>query len=323
MLSFKKIRKTYGHVTALDDFTMEVPDGALYGMVGPRGAGKTTALRILLGLEYPDSGTVTVDDMEAGAEVRRLKRRIGYVPDRIGVYPNLRVSEYMNFFADCYDLCGARSRHRIQTLLEQVGLRDRQDQYMDSLSRGQQQKLSIARALIHDPKILLLDEPVTDLDPKTAAELRQIIAGLADSGKTLLITARMLTDISELCTDIGIMDRGQLVLSGELEAVQERVDASSPIILRVAGSLSTALQTLREDRGVKSISIRDQSLRIYYTGTAKEEAELLRRLIEADVPVRSFHRERGDLESLFMQLTGAREERRVSFYEAESDFSEG
>lgn len=323
MLSYKNIVKTYGHVTALDHFDMEVPDGALYGLVGPNGAGKTTALRILLGLECPDSGTVTIDDMEAGSDVRRLKRRIGYVPDRIGVYPNLRVSEYMDFFADCYELSGTKARRRIQVLLEQVGLRDRQDRYMDSLSRGMQQRLSIARALLQDPKILILDEPVTDLDPKTAAELRQIIAGLADSGKTLLITARMLTDISELCTDIGIMDRGRLILSGELQAVQERVDASSPIILRVAGNLSTALQTLRKDRQVKSISIRDRSLLLHYTGTAQEESALLRRLIEANVPVRSFHREKGDLESLFLQLTGAREERKVSYYEAESDFSEG
>lgn len=323
MLSYKNIVKTYGSVTALDDFSLEVPDEALYGLVGPNGAGKTTAIRILLGLDCPDSGQVTIDGMEAGSDVRRLKRRIGYVPDRIGVYPNLRISEYMDFFADCYELSGTRARRRIQVLLEQVGLRDRQDQYMDSLSRGMQQKLSIARALIHDPKILLLDEPVTDLDPKTAAELRQIIAGLADSGKTLLITARMLTDISELCTDIGIMDRGRLILSGDLQTVQERVDASSPIILRVAGQLSAALQTLREDRQVKSIGIRDQSLLFHYTGTVQEESALLRRLIEANVPVRSFHREKGDLESLFLQLTGAREERKVSYYEAESDFSEG
>lgn len=323
MISFENITKSYGHVTALEGLTMHVEDGALYGLIGPNGAGKTTALRILLGLVYPDSGRVMIDDMEAGSRVRRLKRRIGYVPDRIGAYPNLRVSEYMDFFADCYDLSGAKTKRQIQMLLDLVGLRDRQSQYMDALSRGMQQKLSLARALIHDPKILIMDDPAADLDPATRFEIRQIIASLADSGKTILISSRMLMDISELCTDIGIIDHGKLVMEGKIHDVLDRLDASNPIIINIAGNMSTAMQTLRHDRMVKSISIRDRNLLITYSGNQRDESALLRRLIEAGVPVRGFHREKGDLESLFLQLTGAREERRVTYYEAESDFPEG
>lgn len=323
MISFENVTKNYGHVTALDGLTMHVEDGALYALVGPNGAGKTTALRMLLGLVYPDSGQVLIDDMEAGADVRRLKRRIGYVPDRIGAYPNLRVSEYMDFFADCYDLSGVKMKRQIQMLLDLVGLRDRQGQYMDSLSRGMQQKLSLARALIHDPKILVMDEPTADLDPATRFEFRQILASLADSGKTILISSRTLTEISDLCTDIGILDRGRLVMEGRIHEVLDRVDASNPIIISIAGNLSSAMQTLKHDRLVRSISIRDKNLLITYAGTQKDESALLRRLIEAGVPVRGFHREKGDLESLFLQLTGAREERRVTYYEAESDFPEG
>lgn len=323
MISVQNITKSYGHVTALDGLSLQVEDGALYALVGPDGAGKTTLIRILLGLLYPDRGTVTIDGMEAGADIRRLKRRIGYVPDRIGLYPNLRVSEYMDFFADCYDLSGAKAKRQIQMLLDLVGLRDRQNQYMDTLSRGMQQKLSLARALIHDPKILILDEPIADLDPATRVEFREIIAELADAGKTMLISSRMLTEISELCTDIGILDHGKLVMNGKLHDVLDRVDASNPIIIRIAGNMSSAMQTLKKDAQVRSISIRDQQLLITYAGSPKEESALLRRLIEAGVPVQSFHREKGDLESLFLQLTGAREERRVSYYEAESDFSEG
>ena len=318
MISFGNVKKSYGHVTALDGLTMHVEDGALYALVGPNGAGKTTALRMLLGLVYPDSGQVLIDDMEAGADVRRLKRRIGYVPDRIGAYPNLRISEYMEFFADCYDLSGVKTKRQIQMLLDLVGLRDRQGQYM-----GMQQKLSLARALIHDPKILVMDEPTVDLDPATRFEFRQILASLADSGKTILTSSRTLTEISDLCTDIGILDRGRLVMEGKIHEVLDRVDASNPIIISIAGNLSPAMQTLKHDRLVKSISIRDKNLLITYAGTQKDESALLRRLIEAGVPVRGFHREKGDLESLFLQLTGAREERRVTYYEAESDFPEG
>lgn len=323
MISIQNITKSYGHVTALDGLSLQVEDGALYALVGPNGAGKTTLFRILLGLLYPDRGTVTIDGMEAGADIRRLKRRIGYVPDRIGMYPNLRVSEYMDFFADCYDLSGAKAKRQIQMLLDLVGLRDRQTQYMDTLSRGMQQKLSLARALIHDPKILILDEPIADLDPATRVEFREIIAELADAGKTMLVSSRMLTEISELCTDIGILNHGKLVMEGKLHDVLDRVDASNPIIIRIAGNMSSAMQTLKKDAKVRSISIRDQQLLITYTGSPKEESALLRRLIEAGVPVQGFHREKGDLEALFLQLTGAREERRVSYYEAESDFSEG
>ena len=323
MISIQNITKSYGHVTALDGLSLQVEDGALYALVGPNGAGKTTLFRILLGLLYPDRGTVTIDGMEAGADIRRLKRRIGYVPDRIGMYPNLRVSEYMDFFADCYDLSGAKAKRQIQMLLDLVGLRDRQTQYMDTLSRGMQQKLSLARALIHDPKILILDEPIADLDPATRVEFRETIAELADAGKTMLVSSRMLTEISELCTDIGILNHGKLVMEGKLHDVLDRVDASNPIIIRIAGNMSSAMQTLKKDAKVRSISIRDQQLLITYTGSPKEESALLRRLIEAGVPVQGFHREKGDLEALFLQLTGAREERRVSYYEAESDFSEG
>ena len=277
----------------------------------------------MCGLEYPDEGRVMVDDMEAGSNVRRLKRRIGYVPDHTGSYPNLRIIEYMDFFADCYDMRDSKTKRRIQNLLNMVGLQERQTQFMDSLNRGAQQKLSLARALIHDPKILILDEPTAGLDPNTTFEFRQIIANLADSGKTIIISSNVLNEISELCTDIGIIDQGNMVMEGKIEDVLDQVNASNPIIISIAGSLGSALSALRTDRMVRSVSIRNNDLLITYSGSKKDESNLLKRLVEAGVPVRGFHREKGNLESLFLQLTGTREERRVTYYEAESDFSEG
>lgn len=320
MITLENVKKTYGHVTALDGLTMHIEDGAMYGFVGPNGAGKTTAIQMMCGLEFPDEGMIMVDDMEAGSNVRRLRKRIGYVPDYTGSYPNLRIIEYMEFFADCYDIKDAKIKRRIQRLLNMVDLADKQNQFMDTLSRGGQQKLSLARALIHDPKILILDEPTSGLDPNTRFEFRQIIANLADSGKTIIISSHILNEISELCTDIGIVDQGQLVMEGKIEDVLDQVNASNPIIISIAGNLSSALQTLRSDSLVRSVSIRNNDLLITYAGTPGDESLLLKNLIEAGVAVRGFHREKGNLESLFMQLTGEREERRVTFYEAESDF---
>ncbi len=320
MITLENVKKTYGHTNALDGLTMHIDDGAMYGFVGPDGAGKTTAIQMMCGLEFPDEGVVMVDDMEAGSNVRRLRKRIGYVPDYTGSYPNLRIIEYMDFFADCYDMTDAKIKRRIQRLLSMVGLADKQTQFMDSLSRGGQQKLSLARALIHDPKILILDEPTAGLDPSTRFEFRQIIANLADSGKTIIISSHILNEISELCTDIGIIDQGQLVMEGKIEDVLDQVNASNPIIISIAGNLSSALQTLRSDRMVRSVSIRNNDLLITYSGSDRDESNLLKKLIEAGVSVRGFHREKGNLESLFMQLTGEREERRVTYYEAESDF---
>lgn len=323
MISLENVKKTYGHMNALDGLNMNIEDGAMYGFVGPNGAGKTTAIQMVCGLEFPDEGKVMVDDMEAGSNVRRLKKRIGYVPDHTGNYPNLRIIEYMDFFADCYDMKDTKIKRRIQNLLDMVGLQDRQNQFMDSLNRGAQQKLSLARALIHDPKILILDEPTQGLDPGTRFEFRQIIANLADSGKTILISSNVLNEISELCTDIGIIDQGRMVMEGKIDEVLDQVNASNPVIISIAGSLTYALQVLRSDRMVRSVSIRNNDLLITYAGSQKDESNLLKKLVDMGVPVRGFHREKGNLESLFLQLTGAREERRVTYYEAESDFSEG
>ena len=323
MIILENVKKSYGHVNALDGLTMHIEDGAMYGFVGPNGSGKTTAIQMMCGLEYPDEGSVMVDDMEAGSSVRRLKRRIGYVPDHTGTYPNLRIIEYMDFFAECYDMRDQKTKRRIQNLLGMVGLQERQIQFMDSLNRGAQQKLSLARALIHDPKILILDEPTAGLDPNTRFEFRQMIANLADSGKTILISSNVLNEISELCTDIGIIDQGNMVMEGKIEDVLDQVNASNPIIISIAGSLGPALQALRQDRMVRSVSIRNNDLLITFSGSKKDESNLLKKLVEAGVPVKGFHREKGNLESLFLQLTGTREERRVTYYEAESDFSEG
>ncbi len=319
MIKVEQVVKKYGGVTALDGLSLSVPEQSTYGLVGPNGAGKTTLIRMIMGLLYPDSGSIMINDLEAGSQVRRLIRRIGYVPDNPASYPRMKLSEYMDFFAACYDLTDIKTRRRIQMLLEMVGLQNRQDQYVETLSPSMMQKLSLARALIHDPKILILDEPMRNMDAPSKYEYRQILGELSDSEKTILISSHVLMDIAEICTDIGIVDHGKKIMEGKLQDVLDEVNSSNPITISVEGNLAQAMRTLKADKKVRSISIHNRDILISYGGTEEDETVLLKEMVTAGIPVRSFHREKGNLEALFMQLTGERKERRLTSYEAESD----
>ena len=267
MLTIKNLRKRYGNFQALDGLNLEVADGELFGFVGPNGAGKTTTLKILAGLLVPDEGEVEIGGLDVYSDGKELRRRIGYVPDFFGVYDNLKVSEYMEFFASCYGITGLQARTRCHTLLEQVRLEDKEDFFVDGLSRGMKQRLCLARALIHDPDLLILDEPASGLDPRTRVEYTAILKELRDQGKTLLVSSHILSELSELCTSIGVQG---------------------------------------------------DEIKLGFLGDRQDEALLLQQLIDADVMVSSFMREKGSLESLFMQITGHEEERAVLKHEMES-----
>ena len=319
ILSMRNIKKFYGKFCALDGLNLEIEEGALYGFVGPNGAGKTTAIKIMTGIMYPDEGSVIIDGMETGTDNRRLKKKIGYVPDSFGVYNNLTVSEYMSFFASCYGIDGLRAEKRITRLLQYMGIEDKADFYIEALSRGMKQKLSLARALIHYPKLLIMDEPTLGLDPRTRFEYKQKLSELSELGKTILISSHILTEISEMCTDIGIIDQGSMVMSGRLTDVMKMVTSQNPIIVTLSSTITQAIKLLKEEKNVKSMSIKGNDLLINFEGSRKNEAELLAKMIDAGLPVVSFSREKGSLESIFIQLTGHDEERTVLSYENQSD----
>ena len=318
MLKTRNLQKKYGNYHALDGLNMEIPDGALFGFVGPNGAGKTTTIKILTGLLRPDGGTVEIDSADALKEPRRMRDMIGYVPDTFGVYDNLKVSEYMDFFASCYGLEGLKARGRCHTLLLQVGLGDKEDFFVDGLSRGMQQRLCLARALIHDPQILIMDEPTAGLDPRTRMEFKEMVKELHEQGKTILISSHLLPDLAEICTDIGILDAGRMVVCGSMEEILNQLKASKPVIITVDQNREAALKLLKEHPLVKTISVREPEIMVGFTGTKQQESELLAQLVKAGVPVRSFMRERASLEAIFMQLTDHEEERVVLSYEDES-----
>ena len=320
MLEIRGLHKIYGKYHALSGLDMNVATGALYGFVGPNGAGKTTTIKIMTGLLPAEEGKITIDGMDALSNLKALKARIGYVPDFFGVYDNLTVSEYMEFFASCYGINGLKARTRYMTLLEQVGLEDKVNFYVDGLSRGMKQRLCLARALIHDPSILILDEPTSGLDPRTRFEFKEILSELQESGKTIVISSHVLSELSELCTDIGIIDQGRMVLEGNINDILSRVNTSNPLVISVFSNVDKALAILKSHPCVQTISLREQDICVRFSGDSQDEALLLQQLIDSDVLVNGFTREKGSLESVFMQLTEHEEERVVLSYDAESGF---
>ncbi len=303
MLKIRNLEKTFGKYHALSGLNLEIPQGALFGFVGPNGAGKTTTIKIICGLLMADSGTVEVDGYDIRREPDKVKGMIGYVPDYFGVYDNLKVSEYMEFFASCYGLDGLKARTRIMTLLEQVGLEDRTDFYVDGLSRGMKQRLCLARALIHDPQLLILDEPTSGMDPRSRFEFKEIIRELHEQKKTVLISSHLLSELSEVCTDLGIIDQGHMVLGGSMQDILERVDSSRPLIITVNGGVERTMAILRSHPSVQTISVKGDEIMVGFIGDREDEAQLLQQLVDAEIPVCGFSRVRGDLETLFMQIT--------------------
>ena len=300
MIELRDVKKFYGRFLALDIASLSIGSGLLFGFVGPNGAGKTTTIKILSGIMHPDSGEVTIEG------------ETGYVPDSFGIYRNLKVSEYMEFFAGVKGLSGLEARKKIESLLSYVELSDRADFYVEALSKGMKQRLSLARALLHDPPVLILDEPTQGLDPRTRYEFKQIIGELSDMGKTIVISSHILSDISELCTDIAIIDQGRIVMNGNLMDVMRMVTAGNPIIISMLKEPQAAAAWLREKEEVESVMVKRNELMVGFRGSDRDETELLRSMVSEGFSVRSFSREKGSLESIFMQLTGKGEEKVIS-----------
>ncbi len=211
MISVTNLTKTYGSRIALDHVSFEVPKGEIFGFVGPNGAGKTTTIRILAALLEPSDGQALIDGADVTREPDLVHERLGYMPDFFGVYDQLTVSEYLHFYAACYRQPKARRQKIVNDLLELVGLPERRDQAVDTLSRGLKQRLCLARALVHDPAVLLLDEPASGLDPRARVEMREILKTLQGMGKTIVISSHILPELTELCSMVGIIDHGRII----------------------------------------------------------------------------------------------------------------
>ncbi|MBR9938213.1 ABC transporter ATP-binding protein [Oscillospiraceae bacterium Marseille-Q3528] len=308
MLKIRNLTKRYGRHTALDSLDLQIDRGEIFGFVGPNGAGKTTTMKIMAGLLKADAGEIYIDDIKLFEDYNRLKEVIGYMPDFFGVYDNLQVMEYLEFYASAYGMETRQARRLGGHLLEMVHLEGKEECYVDELSRGMKQRLCLARALIHDPQFLILDEPASGLDPRSRFEFKEILKELRDNGKTIIISSHILMELAEMCTSIGIIERGKMILQGSIEDILETVDTSNPLIIRVYDQVDTAVLLLKREEKIESLTIRGNSIFASFSGNREEEARLLKTLIDNGVLVQSFSREQGSLESLFLKITEHSEE---------------
>ena len=309
MLRIDRLTKNYGKFPALKGLSLEVPDGALHGFVGPNGAGKTTTMRILATLMPPTSGTAYVDGTDVTREGQKARKQVGYMPDFFGVYDSLTCREYLDFYARCYRI-GATERKRMGSqLLEMVQLQDKENEYVDALSRGMKQRLCLARSLIHDPKLLILDEPASGMDPRARAEMKGILRTLREMGKTVLISSHILPELSEMCDSLTILDHGELVFSGTVDELSDRMNGNAPLDIRLAETagaeaVEEAVRCLREMPYITEILQEEPFLlRVRLEGGEDVCMAAMRELVTRNIPVCDFHRAPMNLEKVFMEVT--------------------
>ncbi len=303
MLKIVNLVKKYGRFTAVDNLCMEIEEGQIYGFVGANGAGKTTTMKIIAGLLQPTSGEVFVDGIEISSNPRAVKRKIGYMPDFFGVYDDLKVDEYMDFYAGIYGIPYRERKAITDQLLELVDLSHKRDFYVDSLSRGMKQRLCLARSLIHDPILLILDEPASGLDPRARIEMKCILKELRNMGKTVLISSHILSELAEMCTSIGIIDKGKMVASGTVEEIMDKLSHTSRIKIKVREKVEEAVRLLQEQPSIGKININGNVIEASCKGDEKILSDILKRLVIQEIPVVSFTETGEGLESVFMQLT--------------------
>ena len=303
MLRAEGLVKTYGRTRALNGLSLHVPRGSIYGFVGPNGAGKTTTLRILATLLTPEGGEAWVDGRLLTADPAAVRSKIGFMPDFFGVYDNLTVSEYLDFYAAAYGVPAAESRRTNAELLELVDLAPKRDDFVENLSRGMKQRLGLARCLVHNPQVLLLDEPASGMDPRARYEMREIVKELQRMGKTVLVSSHILLELAEMCSHIGIIQDGRLLREGPVHAILGSLKGARSVRIGVMGEVAPAVAVLRGQPGVSDVVPTDDGLEVTFAGDDAATAALLRALVEAGIPVLHFARATSSLEEIFMQLT--------------------
>ena len=303
MLEIKNLTKKYGSFLAVDDLNLSIEKGEIFGFVGHNGAGKTTTMRITAGLLEATSGSISIDGVDAFQDRKKIKRKLGYMPDFFGVYDNLKAIEYMEFYASLYGITGKKATNSCMDLLDLVNLADKADSYVDNLSRGMKQRLCLARSLVHNPELLLLDEPASGLDPRARFEMKEIIKNLGGMGKTIIISSHILPELADMCDTIGIMKQGKLIMKGSVEDIQMRSMHAMPLHIRVLGDKEETVRILKEDPHTRRVSVREDYLVADYTGDETESARLLTRLVSENILIESFYKEKGNLESLFLEIT--------------------
>ena len=306
IISLRKVTKRFGDTVAVNNVDLDIYPGDIYGFIGPNGAGKTTTLKLVATLLPPDAGKIHVGDNSTATRPRAVRRTIGYMPDFLGVYHGLTTVEYLDFFGATYRIPPGNRRTLIDDLLTLTDLVEKRDTLVTSLSRGMQQRLGLARSLIHDPQVLLLDEPASGLDPRARVEIRELLKELSNMGKTILISSHILADLEELSNRIGIIERGSLLYSGDMESALRQLRQSALIEVRVAESLTEASDVLEAIPEVDSVERQNGSLLVALKDGVENEGVIASRLVASRFSITYLARQSVRLEDAFLSITEGR-----------------
>lgn len=296
------LSKKFRNLKAVENLCFSVERGSIYGFIGPNGAGKTTTLKILATLLTPNSGTAEVAGYDVLRQPSLVQREIGYMPDFFGVYEDLTVNEYLDFYASAHGIKEPAKKKTCADLLELVDLSHKSNDYVNALSRGMKQRLCLARCLVHDPAVLLLDEPASGLDPRARAEMRELLKELSTMEKTIIISSHILSELEDVCTHVGIIEAGKMVYSGPVEKVG-RLSHQKTIRVKLLSRQDEAVSFLETFNGVSGVELAGKFVEFTLEGGAEQMSMLLKALIDAGFPVASFAEEKNALEMLFLNLT--------------------
>jgi ABC-2 type transport system ATP-binding protein len=304
LIALRRLHRFFGTTRAVNDVSFSIPRGQVFGYIGPNGAGKTTSMRILATLDLPTYGDAVVDGFSVINDPDRVRRRLGFMPDYFGTYANVNCREYLDFYARAYGLVG-RERHRaLNHVMGFTNLDKLAEKPISGLSKGMKQRLCLGRAMIHNPAVLILDEPAAGLDPRARIELREMIGQLAaGEGKTVLISSHILTELAEMSDRIGIIEKGELLATGTVEEIRLRLGAHREVRVRLLGRGLDAGDWLKQQPGVTEVVCQAGEVRFSHGGEPVDEARMLRQLIEAGFDVTEFRSEEKSLEEVFMHVT--------------------
>jgi len=304
MIEVVNFTKRYGEFVAVEDLSFSIGRGEVFGFIGPNGAGKSTTIRFLATLLRPTSGEGRVAGHSVVSDPMAVRRVIGFMPDDFGVYDGMKVWEFLDFFAVAYEIPLAYRRRVINEVLELLELTHKRDDYVNGLSKGMKQRLCLAKTLVHDPPVLILDEPASGLDPRARLEMKALLNELRGMGKTILVSSHILSELADFCTSIGIIERGRLLAAGSIQEIQRQVRGHRVLKVQVLGeSADRAADLLREDPSVRSAEAIGSTATAEFRGEDEAQARLLARLVGQGVPVQSFAEEPLSLEEVFMMIT--------------------
>jgi ABC-2 type transport system ATP-binding protein len=309
IIEIQGLTKKYGALTALDDLNLNIEEGGVFGFIGPNGAGKTTTMRILTTLLKPTSGKAWVAGCSVDDDPRGVRRAIGYMPDFFGVYEDMKVWEYLDFFAACYDIPANTRTGMIDDLLALVDLGHKKEAFVESLSRGMKQRLCLARTLTHDPQVLILDEPASGLDPRARIEMRELLRELKNMGKTIFFSSHILSEVADICTSIGIVEAGRLIAHGDMADMKKQLRAHRLIQMRVLGDTLPLQEFLVGYDGVSQITPGSEldlpidTIRADFGGDDTALQKMLAAIVAQGILLVAFQEETGDLEDVFLHVT--------------------